>query len=407
MIAKRAQTATQLTFILCLAEVLGMTGFATFPALLPTFFDVWQLTATDAGWINGIYFAGYMVAVPLLSSLTDHVPPRRVYVGSMVLCAVASLGFAFFAEGFWTAMVFRALAGAGLAGTYMPGLKLLSDHLEGHHRASRGVAFYTASFGIGSSLSLLLAGWIEPVAGWSAAFFWAGLGPVGAVIVLIGWFPLEDPRPHAKPDTHVLDFRPVLRTRAAMGYVLAYAAHNFELFAVRSWSVAFLVFAAVASGTETVIAATVIAAVLNLLGVPSSIIGNEWAVRFGRARVVTVVMLISAILAALVGFLAAMPFWGLVAVFAVYSLFVTGDSAAITAGAVEAAPRGHRGATMAVHASVGFLGAALGPLVFGMALDTVGDGQQTVTAWGVAFLVTGLVVATGPIAVRALVTRRT
>ena len=405
MIAKRAATAFQLTFVLCLAEVLGMTGFATFPALLPTFFADWGLSNTDAGWINGIYFAGYMIAVPVLTSLTDHVPPRRVYVGSMVLCAVASLGFAFAAEGFWTALLFRALAGAGLAGTYMPGLKLLSDHLEGHHRASRGVAFYTASFGIGSSLSLLLAGWVEPAYGWAMAFLLAGLGPLVAVVLLVGWFPLEDPRPHARPDTHLLDFRPVLKTRNAMGFVLAYAAHNFELFAVRSWSVAFLVFAAAASGAETLIAATVIAALLNLFGVPSSIIGNEWAQRFGRRRVITIVMLLSALMAAGIGFLAAMPFWGLVAVFAVYSLFVTGDSAALTAGAVIAAPRGYRGATMAVHASIGFLGAALGPLLFGVTLDIAGGGQQTVFAWGVAFLMTGMVVALGPAAVRALVER--
>ncbi|MCH8138313.1 MAG: hypothetical protein IH926_05060 [Proteobacteria bacterium] len=45
---------------LCAAEIASMPGVAAFPALLPTFIGEWQLTNTDAGWINGIYFAGYL-----------------------------------------------------------------------------------------------------------------------------------------------------------------------------------------------------------------------------------------------------------------------------------------------------------------------------------------------------------
>jgi len=32
------------------------------------------------GLIGGIYFAGYMVAVPVLTSLTDRIDSRRVYL---------------------------------------------------------------------------------------------------------------------------------------------------------------------------------------------------------------------------------------------------------------------------------------------------------------------------------------
>ena len=54
-------------------------------------------------------------------------------------------------------MLAQALLGAGLAGTYMPGLKELSDRTAGP-RQSRAIAFYTSTFGIGSSLSLWMAG---------------------------------------------------------------------------------------------------------------------------------------------------------------------------------------------------------------------------------------------------------
>ena len=151
-------TGPALAFAMCVAEVLGMLGFSTFPALIPAFEQEWGLTGTDSGWISGIYFAGYVAIVPVLTSLTDRIDPRRVILVSLVIGAAGALGFALWAEGFWSALAFRCLQGAGLAGTYMPGLKALSDATEGSANQSRYVAFYTSSFGIGAGLSYVAAG---------------------------------------------------------------------------------------------------------------------------------------------------------------------------------------------------------------------------------------------------------
>jgi MFS family permease len=91
----------------------------------------------------------------------------------------------------------------------------------------------------------------------------------------------------------------------------------------------------------------------------------------------------------------------LVAVMLVYSFTVSGDSSAITAGAIEAAAPGQRGATMAVHSFIGFAGAFVGPLVFGVVLDLAG-GRESLLAWGLAFASAGLAVAMGPIALAVL-----
>ena len=404
---------TQLIVALCVAEVFSMIGVATFPALLPTFLTEWQLTNTDAGWINGIYFAGYLIAVPVLVSLTDRVPPRRIYYLSLVVSAVSCAGFAFWADGFWTAMIFRTLAGIALAGSYMPGLKLLSDHLKAmttNSDHSRAVAFYTSSFGIGTAASYYLAGVVAAEWDWHWAFGLAAVAPLVAIAISATALPSRDPALADAPDTHLLDFRPVLRCRAAMGYVLAYTAHNFELFALRSWIVAYLVFAA-ATGPQDgflsleVWSATAIAAVINLLGMPSSVLGNELSRRFGRHRIITIVMLSSAVMACILGFSADWPFWVVVALAMVYGITVTGDSASITAGVVNAAPEGYRGATMAVHSCIGFMGSFAGPLMFGVMLDLAGPdgiGGKTVASWGWAFAFTGAVVALGPLALALL-----
>ena len=224
-----------------------MLGVMSFPALLPGFITEWQLTNTEAGWINGVYFLGYLTAVPVLVSLTDRVSPRNIYYLCLGLTAFSSAGFAFLTDGFWSAMLFRTLAGIGLAGAYMPGLKLLGNHLKAvadNKDQSRAIAFYTSSFGIGFAISYYYAGVVAEAMDWHWVFAIAIIGPLAAIATAIAALPARDPAQTEVPVTHFLDFRPVLRCRAAMGYVLAYTAHNFELFAFRSWIVTYLVFAA-------------------------------------------------------------------------------------------------------------------------------------------------------------------
>ena len=393
-----------LLLTLCVAEVLGMLGISTFSALLPELQAEWGLSNADAGWVTGIYYGGYMAAVPVLVSLTDRIDPRRVYLFSVALGGVSLVGFASIAEGFWTAMVFRALGGVALAGSYMPGLKALTDRIEGPAQP-RSVAFYTSSFGIGVSLSFLVSGEVAAALTWRWAFAIAAAGAPLAM-ALFAWAMRARPvAPQPAPERHLLDFRPVFRNRAAMGYILAYAAHNWELFGLRGWLVAFLVFLQTLQPAYADWNVTMIATVVVLLAVPSSILGAEFAVRFGRRRVVATIMTASAVIAAGFGFAGALPFPFVVALAMFYGLFVTADSAAITTGSLRAAPVGGRGAVMAMHAFIGFIGAFVGPLAFGVVLDFAG--ADHVLGWGLAFAAMGVGVVMGPVALALLARKPT
>src|SRR5438046_830275 len=101
------------------AQVLVQFGAFTLPALLPAYITAWSLSKTQAGWVIGIFYAAYVVAVPVLVALTDRLPTRHVYIVGAGLTAFSHLAFAFFADGFWSAFILRALAGIGWAGAYM------------------------------------------------------------------------------------------------------------------------------------------------------------------------------------------------------------------------------------------------------------------------------------------------
>jgi MFS family permease len=371
-----------------------MTGFATYAALLPDLRRTWGLTNSEAGLISGAFFGGYMMAVPVLTSLTDRVDARRVYAFGGALAAIGLLGFAALAGGLWTAVLFQMLAGAGLAGTYMPGLKILTDHVEASRR-SRRVAFYTSSFGVGASLSLVLTT-VAAGAGWRAAFAAAGLGPIAAGLLVSGLVPAVPAAAGATPSSPASGFRAVARTRPALACILGYAVHCWELFGFRSWVVAFLTFnrSFQPAGREMPVSAPAFVAGVNLLGPPASILGNELAGRLGTARFVRGVMLVSAALACTVGLSGSRPWpWAAAAVCA-YFIAIMADSSALTAAVVAAAPAAHRGATMAVHSFLGFGAGFVAPIVFGAVLDRAGGGEAP-QGWAFASASLGLVSAVG------------
>ncbi len=402
--APRAPLAARpalLIAVVCLIEVLGMAAFATFPALLDRFRAEWAISNTAAGWIAGVYFAGYVAAVAVLTALTDRVDARRIYLVSMALAAIGAAGFAS-AGGVASASAWRLLQGVGLAGTYMPGLKLLSDALPSRLQ-SRATAFYTASFGVGTSLSYFLAGQLAGPLGWRLTFVASALGPAVALALAALLLSPAQP-PHAPPATGLLDFRPVLANRRALGFTLAYTLHNLELFAFRAWIVAYLVYCqALAPGSIGASwGAASAAALINLVGLPSSVLTNELAARLGRQRTVIAVMVLSALTGAAFGFAAGAEVWLVVAIAFLYGVTITADSSTITAGLVRVAEPRYKGTTMAMHSVIGFLGAILGPLIFGAVLDAAG-GATSRLAWGLAFTSMGLLLLAGPLAITRLV----
>ena len=391
-----------LIFAFCLANNFNQLGLATFSALLPIFIAEWQLSNTEAGWINGIFFAGYLAAVAILVSLTDRIAARKIYFICLVLISLTSLGFSFLAEGFWTAIILRLLAGIGMAGTYMPGLKLLNDNLNlrtGNIDHSRAVSFYVANFGVGMALSFFISGTIGEAYDWHWAFAFVALGPIGSMIITTLALSREDPVLITKPKTHFFDFRPIFRCREVMGFVLAYAAHNFELFEFRSWIVAYLAFFYSKNPSEIMDwSITTIVAILNLVGMPASILGNEIARRVGRKQTIISIMLTASFFSCLLGFASHWPFWIVVVLSFIYFIAIIADSAALTAGVVRAAPDGYTGTTMSVYSCIGFMGSFAGPLMFGFILDltefnNISDGA--VNSWGWAFVFIGVAGALG------------
>ena len=390
------------TPLMLMAQTCALLGFACYAVVLTSLQEEWQLSNLQSGLIASAFFFGYMLAVPLATALTDRVDARKVYLVGGLSATCGLLGMAFFAFNFWTALIFMAINGAGLAGTYMPGLKILSDRIQ-TGELTRYIAFYTAFFGIGTGFSYLCSGWILSALGWHYVFAIIALGPFCAfLIVLLLIPPLQHEKWKGPMNIRLHDIFPVdkwklvLQDKNASGFIFGYTAHSLELFASRSWIVAFFAFCTAVTGETFFLAATTLAGVVNFFGVPSSILGNEIALRVGRQKWVCIVMLTSAVMGILLACASGQSWWIIFALAAGHAIFIMADSSTLTAGLVISAKENIKGAAMGLHSLMGFGGGLLGPAIFGFVLDISGSRASqvswiwayvSVVIWGVLFVI--------------------
>lgn len=373
------------TVLLVCGLMANLATIATFAAVLPEVSAAWRLTASEAGWIGGIYFGGYAAAVPFLASVTDRVDGRWIVAAASALGAGASLVFATSADGFWTALVLRFLGGAALAGVHMPGLKLLAERTTGRQRA-RGSALYSASYSLGAAASFFLAGAVDAVLGWRDVFAVSGAIPLLAVAAVVL---LPAPSEIVEPAKSIFDLRPLLRNRVLMAYTLAFAGNIWEVSAVRAWFVAYLTWIlGLAHNHLDLPRPAVISGLASLAGFPVSFLVAEWALRRGRGAIVATcagsVLLLLGLAATAGG--ASLVVLPLLCLAQIASL---ADAAALAGGAVAAADPARRGAALAVFAFVGYSAAFVGPVASGLALDAFG-GAGSALGWAAAFMMMAL-----------------
>jgi MFS family permease len=371
-----------LTFVL----VANLVPLMTVPTVLPDLQAEWSLDASQAGWIGGIYFAGYAVAVPILTSAADRSDGRWLLAGSSLLGAAASLAFGFCADGFWAGLVLRFASGAALAGVHMPGLAMLASRLDGPAQA-RGAAIYTSCYALGNAGSSIVAGVVSSLFDWRASFIAGGLAALLALPMLV----LVPPAPkRAAPRTEPAALGSLLRNRAFLAYVFGFAGNTWEVFAIRVWFVASLSWTLGLPGNDISLPNLgVISGFAALIGVPVSIAVAELAVKYRRSTVVMWTCFASVMVCLGLAVTAGGSVFVVLPLLMLLQVTSFADVGALAGGGVATTDPRQRGKALGLYAMVGFASGFLGPTVVGMAIERLGGILHPV-AWAAAFIVMGL-----------------
>ena len=340
--------------LLACAELLGMSLWFAASAVSAQYRTLWDLSASQAGWLTTIVQLGFVIGTAVLATLNvvDIVPSRRLFATGALCGAVANAAL-LIAPGFRTALACRLLTGVALAAVYPPAMKMISTWF----RARRGLA-------VGGIVGALTVGKATPYL--VHAIPGAGIRPVvltasaaavaAALLVLIGYgdgpYPFP-PRPFSWGLVASIAHEP--RWRLATG---GYLGHMWELYAAWTWLPVFISASITAQrghshGASSVASAVAFAALA--VGGAGCVWGGLAADRRGREWLVTVAMVISGLCALLIGLTFGMTLWLVVPVALVWGFFVIADSAQFSVLVTESVPPHAVGTALTVQTSLGFL----------------------------------------------------
>jgi MFS family permease len=337
-----------------MAELLGMSLWFTASAVSPQLRALWNLDATQAGWLTTTVQLGFVggTLVAALLNLADIVPARRYFAISAVLAAAAN-GALVIAPGYGVALACRFLTGFFLAGVYPPAMKMIATWF----RDARGLAIGTivGALTLGKATPYLLEAF--PSLGYRTVVLAASANALLAAIIVATLYH-DGPEPFARRPFSWGLVGGVVRHRETRLAIGGYLGHMWELYA--GWAGLSLFFHDFFAGKGYADAAAISLAGLAAfggiaVGGIASVIAGVWADRLGRALVAAATMAVSGACALTIGWLMAAPIWIVVALSLVWGFAIVADSAQFSALVTEVAPDHAVGTALTLQTSLGFL----------------------------------------------------
>ena len=371
---------------ICAARVGASMVTLSYATAIPVLRPAWGMTAAQAGLIQTVFLLGYSLSLVGTSTAADRWGARRVFLASNLAGAACAILFGALAADFLSALILYGLVGLVSGGGYTPGLMLVATRYEGPRRG-RAMGLFLGAMSLGNAASVACAGLLVSTLGWRAALVLTALGPVAAAglsaVVVRGV--AEPPRAAAPGWSGV---RETLRNRAGMLINWAYTFHAWELLGMWGWTPAFLAACAAASGAGPGVAVAVganLTAGMHLVGLLSSSVSGALSDRWGRSGVSLALLAASAACSFTFGWLVGQPLGFVLALGAVYSFTIVGDSAIYSTAITELVPARILGTTLALRSLIGYTAGALAPAAFGLVLDATNAPGAPPQVWGWAF----------------------
>jgi MFS family permease len=370
--------------VMMAALLCNLIGFANYAAVLPALRAATALTEVQAGIAGGAFFLSYAIGSPIFAGLTDTRDVRRLYMLGGCLGIAGGLLFPFASDGFAALVASRILTGLGMAGTYMPGLRLLIENLP-PERQQQAAGDYVSTLTLGLSASFGLSGLLQWFLSWEYAFLGAAVTALlGMVLVRITM-----PSPRMTPTQGSLLGRlfKVMRLRDVWLVLLASAGNSWEGMAYRTWWVALLGFVVLLPGNDAYAGLNfaLATAAVGPLAMPLS----AWVARRAEAgrryRVIALAAATSVVVSAVLAGALTAPFPLIFALSVIYLCAIFWDSGALTPAVLTKVPREDRGAALALQSAASNLGAFTSTIVFGLVLHATGGAEST-HAWRMAIL---------------------
>ena len=331
-------------------QLLALSLWFSASAVAPQLRDDWGLSTSQVAGLTLWVQVGFVVGAMLSAvfNLADIVPSRRLFLVSALSGAAANLGLLGVDESsVGVGLALRFLTGAFLAGVYPAGLKVMA----GWFRSGRGRA-------LGVLVGALTIGSASPHLVRGIGLEWRGVITAASALAVVAAMMMS--RVGDGPyDTAGQRFRwnhvgVVLANRGVRLSTYGYLGHMWELYAMWTWTAAFLVASATESGSDYGSISIITFLVIAIGG-----IGSWWAGsladRVGRTKVAGGAMAISGTCALLTPLVFGSPVWVIVPLMLLWGVSVVADSAQFSTMVTETADHEVRGSALTLQTALGFL----------------------------------------------------
>ncbi len=374
---------------LCLGQFLGHQTALTFSVLIPILTSEWQLSASQAGAILGIFQLGTLGTYVVVGFLLDRMRSKPIMAWSAALVGLGDLLFALRAQDFTSGFALRLLVGILIGGLYLPALKQIAETIPLPRRGT-ATGIFIGVVVAAYAAPLLYMGVLAPRIGWRTTM--AGVGMLELLGALVmAWKVPSMPLPVTLGRSdRSRDLGDLLANRSARRVVLAYTAHNWELFGMWGWLLPFMVASLTARGSSQsdalALGGMLAALAIGVGGSIGAMAGGWLSDRVGRARAATRILWVSLLCSLGFGWLFNAPVLPMLIVALVYGIVVLADSPSYSASLMEVVPPRFLGRAFGLQMLTGWAATAAAPAAVGVILDLSNAAHVgPVAQWGFAF----------------------
>jgi EmrB/QacA subfamily drug resistance transporter len=176
------RTHKHILLLIFTGVLMGALDIAIVGPALPAIQGTFGLGEREVVWVFSIYVLFNLLGTPILSSLSDLLGRRTIYLVAVGLFTVGSLLTALSAD-FWVLLLGRAIQGAGAGGIFPVSGALIRDNFPANVRG-RMLGLIGAVFGVAFLIGPVLGG-VLLLFSWHWLFL-VNL-PIGAAILIMGF----------------------------------------------------------------------------------------------------------------------------------------------------------------------------------------------------------------------------
>jgi MFS family permease len=372
-------------------------------AIFPVLGKQYHFTKTELGWIGAAFTWVYALAAPLAGHTGDRHPRKWVILGGLYVWSIIT-GLTAQCTKVWHFVLVRGAEGLGET-FYMPASMAMISDYHGPATRSRAIGLHQTSIYAGTIGGSALAGWMAQRYGWQSPFWLLAIA--GLVLGVVVAFVIREPRRNqaerdergdavevapAPPLPMAAFLAEFARTRTAVLLNTAFFGASVVGWVFLTWMPTFLKEKFGLNLATAALGATFFIQVFSMVGAAlGGVVADRWSRTRVEARVL--VQALAVVLGTPFVFLCGYTTspWLLIVAMSLFGLSKGVYDSNLTAAYYDVITPSRRSTATGLMNLVGFIGAGLGSIAIGVAVDHHVTMSWAISSAAVVYLAVGII----------------